>query len=241
MERKDKKTEKKTCQPYLERLVKGLVKENPIFVLMLALCPTMAVTTSAENALGMGVASTVVMVLANIIISALRGFIPKKVRMPSYIVIVASLTTVIQFLLEAYVPNIYRALGIYIPLIAVNCIILGRAEAYASRNSTGMAAMDALGMGLGFTGGLFAIGAVRELIGNGTLLNYRLMPDSYEPLTIFILAPGAFFVMAGLAAFQNHLRAGKPSGEESGCMPGCMGGCQGCRSGMPPEEKGSKE
>ncbi len=228
---------KGNVNPYLERMTKGLIKENPIFVLMLALCPTMAVTTSAVNALGMGFASTLVMILANALISVMRGFIPKKVRMPSYIVIVASLTTVIQFLLEGYIPEIYKALGIYIPLIAVNCIILGRAEAFASRNSIGLSIMDAVGMGLGFTGGLFAIGAVREIAGNGTIFNYRIMPASYEPVTIFILAPGAFFVMAGIVAIQNYNRskssaAAGGKGSQPGCEPGCMAGCQGCHNNM---------
>jgi len=200
---KNGNTDKKN---YLEPFINGLIKENPIFILMLGLCPTLAVTTSASNAIGMGLSSTAVLVMSNLLISLLRNIIPNKVRMPSYIVIVASFVTIVQFLLQGYVPSVYDSLGIYIPLIVVNCIILGRAEAYANKHSVGLSVMDGLGMGLGFTVGLLFIGLFRELLGNGTAFNIRIMPESYEPAIIFILAPGAFFVLAVLTALQNKFK-----------------------------------
>lgn len=178
-----------------ERLYNGLVKENPTFVLMLGMCPTLAVTTLAVNGIGMGLTTTVILALSNVMISALRKVIPDGVRMPAYIVIVASFVTIVQFLLQAYLPNLYDSLGIYIPLIVVNCIILGRAEAYASKNPVIPSFFDGLGMGLGFTVGLTAIGIVRELIGSGKIFGFQVMPSAYEPVTIFILAPGAFLVL----------------------------------------------
>ncbi len=177
---------------YTERLYNGLIKENPTFVLMLGMCPTLAVTTSAINGVGMGLSTTVVLVLSNMLISMLRKIIPDSVRMPAFIVVVASFVTIVQFLLEGFVPSLYDSLGLYIPLIVVNCIILGRAESYASKNPVLPSIFDGLGMGLGFTLGLTSIGIVRELIGAGTLFNYQILPDSYQPITIFILAPGHF-------------------------------------------------
>lgn len=168
-----------------ERLYNGLVKENPTFVLMLGMCPTLAVTTLAVNGIGMGLTTTVILALSNVMISALRKVIPDGVRMPAYIVIVASFVTIVQFLLQAYLPNLYDSLGIYIPLIVVNCIILGRAEAYASKNPVIPSFFDGLGMGLGFTVGLTAIGIVRELIGSGKIFGFQVMPSAYEPVTIF--------------------------------------------------------
>ena len=176
-------------KPCTERIYNGVIKENPTLVLMLGMCPTLAVTTSAVNGFGRGVSTLVVLVMSNLVISALRKMIPDDVRLPAYIVIVASLVTVVELLMEAYVPSIYSALGIYIPLIVVNCIILGRAESYASKNPVLPSIFDGLGMGLGFTVGLTSIGIVRELIGAGTLFNYQILPDSYQPITIFILAP----------------------------------------------------
>lgn len=190
----------------LERIYNGVIKENPTFVIMLGMCPTLAVTTSAINGIGMGLTTTVILVMSNMIISMLRKIIPDGVRMPAFIVIVASFVTVVQFLLEGFIPSLYDSLGIYIPLIVVNCIILGRAEAYASKNPVVLSVFDGIGMGLGFTVGLTSIGIFRELIGNGTVFNYRIMPDFYEPITIFILAPGAFFVLAGLIAIQNKVK-----------------------------------
>ncbi len=202
-----------------ERLFNGLIKENPTFVLMLGMCPTLAVTTSAINGLGMGLTTTAVLILSNILISMLRKVIPDGVRIPAFIVIIASFVTIVQLLLEAYLPSLYDSLGIYIPLIVVNCIILGRAEAYASKNSVITSAFDGIGMGLGFTLGLTTIGIIRELIGAGMVFGYQVLPDSYEPLTIFILAPGAFLVLAFLVAFMNFLkqRAGKDTGSGGNC------------------------
>ena len=191
---------------YVERLYNGIVKENPTFVLMLGMCPTLAVTSSAINGMGMGLTTTVVLAASNVVISALRKVIPDKVRIPAFIVIVASLVTIVQQLLQAYVPSLYASLGIYIPLIVVNCIILGRAESYASKNNVLLSAFDGIGMGLGFTVGLTAIGVFRELLGTGSVFNVGILPDRYEPITIFVLAPGAFFVLACLTALQNKLK-----------------------------------
>ena len=178
-----------------ERLYNGLIKENPTFVLMLGMCPTLAVTTSAINGVGMGLSTTVVLVLSNMLISMLRKIIPDSVRMPAFIVVVASFVTIVQFLLEGFVPSLYDALGLYIPLIVVNCIILGRAESYASKNGPVSSFFDGLGMGLGFTLSLTILGAFRELLGAGTIFGKTVLAESfYTPITIFILAPGAFFV-----------------------------------------------
>ena len=214
-----------------ERLYNGIVKENPTFVLMLGMCPTLAVTTSAINGLGMGLSTTVVLLFSNMIISALRKIIPDRVRIPAYIVIVASLVTVVQLLLQAYVPSLYAALGIYIPLIVVNCIILGRAEAYAMKNGPILSAFDGIGMGLGFTVALALIGSFRELLGAGTIFGIQIMPASYQPISIFILAPGAFFVLACLTALQNRLKmpcatnGSVKEKKKGGC---CSGDCLSC-------------
>lgn len=210
----------------MERLINGLVKENPTFVLMLGMCPTLAVTTSAINGLGMGLTTTVVLILSNVLISMLRKVIPDGVRIPAFIVIIASFVTVVELLLNAYLPSLYTALGIYIPLIVVNCIILGRAESYASKNGVLYSAFDGLGMGLGFTVGLTLIGIVRELIGNGTIFDVRVMPQAYEPLTIFILAPGAFLVLAFLTALMNKIKMKK--GKDTGVTGNCDELCKSC-------------
>lgn len=213
-----------------ERLYNGLVKENPTFVLMLGMCPTLAVTTLAVNGIGMGLTTTVILALSNVMISALRKVIPGGVRMPAYIVIVASFVTIVQFLLQAYLPNLYDSLGIYIPLIVVNCIILGRAEAYASKNPVIPSFFDGLGMGLGFTVGLTAIGIVRELIGSGKIFGFQVMPSAYEPVTIFILAPGAFLVLTLLVALQNRVkRSLEKKGIETKIGSGCTGECASCQ------------
>ena len=217
-----------------ERLYNGLITENPTFVLMLGMCPTLAVTTLAMNGIGMGLTTTVILALSNVMISALRKVIPDGVRMPAYIVIVASFVTIVQFLLQAYVPGLYESLGIYIPLIVVNCIILGRAEAYASKNPPVASLFDGIGMGLGFTVSITCIGAVRELIGAGALFGHQIIPladaagkGGYQPVTIFVLAPGAFFVLAALSAIQNKFKIGAakrgidPSNSGSGCGGGC--------------------
>ena len=199
---------------YTERLYNGIIKENPTFVLMLGMCPTLAVTTSAINGLGMGLSTTVVLVLSNLMISLLRKIIPDSLRIPAFIVVVASFVTMVQFLMEGFVPSLYDSLGIYIPLIVVNCIILGRAESYASKNPPLPSIFDGIGMGLGFTVGLTAIGIVREVIGSGKIFGFQLLPladastgqAGYVPVTIFILAPGAFLVLAGLTALQNKVK-----------------------------------
>ena len=211
---------------YVERLYNGVIKENPTFVLMLGMCPTLAVTSSAINGLGMGLSTLVVLVFSNLLISLFRKVIPNGVRMPAYIVIVASLVTVVQFLMQAYLPSLSKALGVYIPLIVVNCIILGRAEAYAGKHGPIPSLFDGIGMGLGFTVGLTLIGMFRELIGAGTLFGIQVMPSAYEPVNIFIMAPGAFLVLAMLVAVQNRIKrqksekTGKPAvpAEETGCM-----------------------
>ena len=197
---------------------------------MLGMCPTLAVTTLAMNGIGMGLTTTVILALSNVMISALRKVIPDGVRMPAYIVIVASFVTIVQFLLQAYVPGLYESLGIYIPLIVVNCIILGRAEAYASKNPVIPSFFDGLGMGLGFTVGLTAIGIVRELIGSGKIFGFQVMPSAYEPVTIFILAPGAFLVLTLLVALQNRVkRSLEKKGIETKIGSGCSGECASCQ------------
>lgn len=214
---------------YLERLYNGIIKENPTFVLMLGMCPTLAVTTSAFNGMGMGLTTTVVLIMSNMLISMLRKQIPDRVRMPAFILVVATFVTIVQFLLQAYIHTLYDTLGIYIPLIVVNCIILGRAESYASKNPVVLSIFDGMGMGLGFTVGLTFIGMFRELLGNGTIFNFGIMPDSYEPATIFILAPGAFFVLAFLTALQNKLKVkGATNTTKKTETLVCGGNCSSC-------------
>lgn len=211
----------------VERVYNGVIKENPTFVQTLGMCPTLAVTTSAINGCGMGLATTAVLVFSNFIISALRKIIPDRVRVPAYIVIVASLVTIIQFLMEGYVPALNKALGIYIPLIVVNCIILGRAEAYASKNPVLPSLFDGLGMGLGFTIALTLLGMFRELIGAGSIFGYAIPVISEQPVGIMVLAPGAFFVLACLVAIQNKIRSKKPG------VPSCnREGCAGCTNSL---------
>ncbi len=215
----------------MERLYNGLVKENPTFVLMLGMCPTLAVTTSAMNGLGMGLTTMVVLALSNMIISLLRNIIPDKVRIPAFIVVIASFVTMVELLLEGFIPALYDALGLYIPLIVVNCIILGRAEAYASKNPVIPSLFDGIGMGLGFSFALTCIGAVRELIGAGEIFGLHIMPDSYVPCAIFIMAPGAFFVLAALTAVQNKIRInGERKGKDmSKIQSGCSEDCMNCK------------
>lgn len=182
---------------------KGFWRENAVFRLLLGLCPALAVTTSAENGLGMGLATTFVLVCSNIVVSSLRKVIPAKVRIPSFIVVIASFVTVVQLCMEAYFYDLYKALGIFIPLIVVNCLILGRAEAFASKQRLLPAVADGVGMGLGFTLALFALGAVRELFGSGTLLGFGVFGAGYQPLLLMILPPGAFIAMGLLLAGMN--------------------------------------
>lgn len=216
-------------KPCMERIYNGILKENPALVLMLGMCPTLAVTTSAFNGLGMGLSTMAVLVVSNLIISALRNVIPDKVRIPAYIVIVASLVTVVQLLIQAYIPDLYDALGIYIPLIVVNCIILGRAEAYASKNPPLLAGFDGIGMGLGFSIALTCMGFFRELIGAGTVFAgtpfaYSL-PEIYEPVSIFVLAPGAFLVLALIIAFLNAMNIENNGNKK---VEGCGRACGTC-------------
>ena len=186
--------------------ISGILTENPVLRLILGTCPTLAVSTGAFNALGMGAAATVVLICSNAVISALRNVIPDKVRIPGFIVVIASFVTLTQLLLSAFLPALNDALGLYIPLIVVNCIIMGRAEAYACKNPVMLSMFDGIGMGLGFTIALTIIGAIRELIGAGQLFGMQVLPESvYEPITIFILAPGAFLVLAFLVAAQNKI------------------------------------
>ena len=184
---------------------KGIWKENAVFRLLLGLCPTLAVTTSAENGLGMGLATTFVLICSNIVVSLLRKLIPAKVRIPAFIVIIASFVTVVQLCMEAYVYDLYKALGIFIPLIVVNCLILGRAEAYASKHGFIPSVVDGVGMGLGFTLALFILGAVREILGSGSLLGFSVFGASYQPFLLMILPPGAFIALGLLLAGMNRL------------------------------------
>lgn len=192
-----------------ERLKAGIIKDNPTFVQVLGMCPTLAVTTSAVNAIGMGLSTTAVLICSNLVISLMRKFIPSKIRIPSFIVVIASFVTVIEFLLKAYIPSLYSSLGLFIPLIVVNCIILGRAEAYASKNRPVASLFDGLGMGLGFTFSLTVIGCIREVLGVGTLFGKAVMPEFYTPATVMILAPGAFFTLGILMAVLNAVKAKK--------------------------------
>ncbi|MCI9417193.1 MAG: electron transport complex subunit E [Eubacterium sp.] len=216
---------------YTERLVNGLIKENPTFVLMLGMCPTLAVTTSAMNGLGMGLSTTLVLVFSNLLISVFRKVIPDGVRMPAFIVIVASLVTVVEFLMKAYTPALAVQLGVYIPLIVVNCIILGRAESYASKNPVMPSVFDGIGMGLGFTFGLTCIGIIREILGAGQIFGVQVLSlDWFTPITIFVMAPGAFLVLAFLVAIMNIVREkmdakGKPLAAPSGCLTGDCASC----------------
>ena len=225
-----------------ERLYNGIIKENPTFVLMLGMCPTLATTTSAINGLGMGLTTMVILAMSNMMISLLRKVIQDGVRMPAYIVVVASFVTIVQFLLQGFIPSLYSALGIYIPLIVVNCIILGRAEAYASKNGVISSLFDGIGMGLGFTVGLTCIGIVRELVGSGKIFGFQLFDGG---ATIFILAPGAFFVLAMLVAIQNKVKAGKPekASTGTGCGEAACAGCTNMMCGsrmVPGKEEGGK-
>jgi electron transport complex protein RnfE len=184
--------------------IKGFWSENPIFRLVLGLCPTLAVTTTAENGLGMGLASTFVLVCSNTVIASIRKFIPKKVRIPAFIVTIATFVTIVDLVMNGYFHALHKSLGLFIPLIVVNCIILGRAEAFASKNPVWIAIIDGIGMGAGFTVSLIVIGAVRELFGNGTIFNISIFGDSYLPLLLMILPPGAFIVLGVILGLMNR-------------------------------------
>lgn len=188
-------------------VTKGIIKQNPIFVLLLGMCPTLGTTTSAVNGLGMGAATMFVLIMSNIVISMIKNLIPGKVRIPAYIVVIASLVTVLQLFMEAYTPDLYNTLGVFIPLIVVNCIILGRAEAFASKNNVLDSALDGLGIGLGFTLGLTLLGAVREMLGSGSLFGLKFIQG--DAMLIFVLAPGAFIALGYLLVLFNKVTRSK--------------------------------
>lgn len=208
-------------KPLVKEFTKGLISENPVLRLVLGTCPTLATSTSVTGAIGMGVAASIVLICSNIVISALRKVIPGKVRIPSYIVIIASFVTIVQMLVKAYVPAIDESLGVYLPLIVVNCIILGRAEAFAGKNSVIASAVDGMGMGVGFTGALTAMAIIREFLGAGSIAGYQIIQEAWpiDPMIIFILPPGGFFVFGMLMAVANRLaeKKGKPKAELHGC------------------------
>ena len=193
----------------------GILNENPVFRLLLGMCPTLAVTTSATNSIGMGISATFVLVCSNFFISLLRNVIPPKIRIPSFVVVIATFVTVVQMVLEAYVPALYDSLGVFIPLIVVNCIILGRAEAFASKNSVFLSVADGLGMGLGFTLAITIIGSIREILGAGTILGFSILGTAYQPMLLMILPPGAFLVLGVLMGLLNMLQAKRKAKE--GC------------------------
>ncbi len=193
---------------YFKTIINGLIKENPTFVLMLGMCPTLGTTTSALNGMSMGLATTFVLICSNVVISLLKNLIPDKIRIPAFIVVIATFVTIIQMAMEAYLPALYDSLGLFIPLIVVNCIVLGRAEAFAAKNNPFASFCDGLGIGLGFTFGLTLLGIVRELLGTGALFSLRIFPEEFGVL-IFVLAPGAFITLGYLIAIINKLRTSK--------------------------------
>lgn len=188
-----------------QNFLKGIVKDNPIFVMLLGMCPTLGVTSSAFNGLGMGVATAFVLLMSNVVVSLVKNFIPAKVRIPAFIIIIASFVTIVEMILEAFVPFLYEQLGIFIPLIVVNCIILGRAEAFASKNNVLSSTVDALGMGLGFLLALTVLGAVREILGSGSLFGFKFVADDASTFILFILPPGAFIALAYLTVLFNKI------------------------------------
>ncbi len=232
----------KPRNPLLERIYNGVIKENPALVLMLGMCPTLAVTTSAVNGFGMGVSTLAVLAMSNLVISLLRKVIPGEVRLPAYIVIVASLVTVVELLIQAYVHPLYEALGIFIPLIVVNCIILGRAEAFASKNPPLVSLFDGLGMGLGFTASLTVVGMLRELLGKGTVFGLRVLPKFLEPIGIFVQAPGAFLVLALVVAVMNacHIKTRANRMVEEGCDGHCTSCAAQCEKRTEEKEAAAK-
>ncbi|MDG1728272.1 MAG: electron transport complex subunit E [Algibacter sp.] len=188
-----------------ENFLKGIIKDNPVFVMLLGMCPTLGVTSSAFNGLGMGVATLFVLLMSNIVVSLIKSQIPSKVRIPAFIIIIASFVTIVEMVLEAYIPFLFEQLGIFIPLIVVNCLILGRAEAFASKNDVVSSIVDALGMGIGFTIALTALGAVREILGSGSLFDFRFVSEDANTLILFILPPGAFIALAYLSVLFNKV------------------------------------
>lgn len=206
-------------------ITKGIIKENPTLILLLGTCPTLATTSSVINGLGMGIAATAVLICSNIVIAMLSKIIPDKVRIPCYIVVIAGFVTCVQFLIKAYAPALDAALGLFIPLIVVNCIILGRAEMFANKNTVIDSALDGVGMGIGFTIALGCMGFIRELLGNGTLFDFHIFGAGFTPMSIFMLAPGGFFVYALLVAGINYISKGKAiKKKEFGCAGCAMAG-----------------
>jgi electron transport complex protein RnfE len=195
-----------TATPGTDEFIKGLWKENPVFVQVLGMCPALAVSNTARNALAMGLATLFVMVMSNIVISSLRRFVPREVRIATYILVIATFVTIVDYTIQAISLELHKALGAFISLIVVNCLILGRAEAFASKNGVGRAALDGLGMGIGFTAALFSLGAVREILGNGTLFGLQLFHDAFQPWVVMILPSGGFFTLAGWLLLFNALQ-----------------------------------
>jgi electron transport complex protein RnfE len=196
-------------QNYLKLLTDPLIKGNPVFVLLLGLCPTLGVTSSAINGMAMGLATLVVLAFSNVIISAIKNLIPAKVRIPAYIIVIATLVTIVQMVMQGYMPSLYAVLGLFLPLIVVNCIILGRAESFASKNGVFASLLDGIGNGLGFTLALTVLGAIREVLGNGSFFGLQLTPPTFQPALIFILAPGAFITIGFIIATQNYIKMKK--------------------------------
>jgi electron transport complex protein RnfE len=190
----------------IKHLTNGLIKENPIFFQLLGMCPTLAVTTSAQNGLGMGLATTAVLVGSNTMISLLKSIIPNKIRIPAFIVVIASFVTIVGMVMEGYVPALFKSLGLFIPLIVVNCIILARAESFAFKNSVGASALDGVGMGLGFTWALVLLGAIRELIGSGQIFGITILGAAYKPAIVMILPPGGFLTLGLVLAVYNVIK-----------------------------------
>lgn len=190
----------------ISEFTKGIIKENPVFVMALGLCPTMATSSSVMNALGMGTAATFVLLCSNIFISLIKNIVPDKVRIPCYILVIASFVTIVDMSMHAFLPPLHKSLGLFIPLIVVNCIILGRAEAFASKNTVGMSILDALGMGIGFTAAIMLIATIRELLGNGSILDIAIFPKTYKPMLAAVQAPGAFITIGLLMGLLNILK-----------------------------------
>ncbi len=194
---------------FISELTKGIIKENPIFVIVLGMCPTLATSTSVSNALGMGMAATFVLVCSNIFISLIKNVTPDKIRIPVYVVVIAAFVSIVDMSMAAYLPALHKSLGLFIPLIVVNCIILGRAEAFANKNNVINSIADGIGMGLGFTLALTVVATIREVLGNGTWLNIKVMPSTYDPMLITLLAPGAFITLGFLMALMNMIKEKK--------------------------------
>lgn len=191
---------------FIKELTKGIIKENPTFVIVLGMCPTLATSTSVNNAIGMGLAATFVLICSNIFISLIKNITPDQIRIPVYVIVIAAFVSIVDMSMAAYLPALHKSLGLFIPLIVVNCIIMGRAEAFANKNNVVNSIADGIGMGLGFTLSLSVVATIREILGNGTWLNMRVMPKTYDPMLITLLAPGAFITLGFLMALMNMLK-----------------------------------